>query len=158
VGLYPHSPIRPHGLYRDFRRSTSREMTYLLVRKQKVHFRVHNSQPLSPIRSYTNPVCTLTSVCEIRFNSILIPKHLEITLSLTVPTKSRIIFSSLPCVLHIPPFSFSFDIITLTIFVEQHESRSSSLCSFFLLFLLFSAPLCETHRLYPSCQHPILIH
>jgi len=156
VGLYLHSPICLHGSYKEnFRRSTSREMTYLLLRKPKVHYRVHKCQPLPPIRSYKNSVCTLTSVCEIRFNSILPPTHLEIGLSLTVPTKSCMNFSSLPCVLHIPPFSFSIEIITLTVFFEQHESRSSSLCSF---FLLFSAPLCETHRLYSSCQRPILIY
>ena len=123
-------------------------MTYLLLQKP-VHYRIPGSQPLSSISSCTNPVCTLTSVCKIRFNSILPPMHLEIGLFLTVPTKSCMNFSSLPYVLHIPPFSFSLEIITLTIFFEQHESRSSSLCSF---FLLFSAPLCETHRLYSSCQ------
>ena len=105
-----------------------------MLQKPKVHYRIHGSQPLSPTRSYTNPVCTLTSVCEIRFTSILPPMHLEIGLSLTVPTKSCMNFSSLPCVLHIPPFSFSLEIITLTISVEKPESRSSSLCSFFLLF------------------------
>jgi hypothetical protein len=140
VGLYIHSPTRLHGLYTEnFRRSTSRDMTYLLLQNPKIHYRVHSSQPLSPIRSYMNPVCTITSVCKIRFNSTLQRRHLEIRLSLTVPIKSCMNFSSLPCVLHIPPFSFSLDIITLPISVEQHESRSSSLCRFSSCFQLLSA-------------------
>jgi hypothetical protein len=96
----------------------------------KVHYRAHNSPPLVPSLSQTNPVHTsLFYLSKIHF--IVISSQLRFGLPsvcflLAFPPKPYIHSASAPCVLH----AHALGVIILIIFGEQYTLRSSSLCSF----------------------------
>jgi len=121
--------------------SASQEIPRLLWNR-KVYYRIHKSLPVGHILSQFDPVSTFKIYSsKINFDIILMRMASYPTWPLTLRFQTKyspmhIIISMritslfLPCVLHVPPISFSVDLITLTALGGKYKLQNSSLCNF----------------------------